>query len=253
MSKSIICPTTLPMYQVNIDSLHLSVSEMFSETLQGEGFFIGVPATFLRLSGCHLGCLFCDSTQIWNKKHSFLVEEILSRLETSGAVKRFSKGEHFVITGGAPLLQEEKLLGLLQEFEKRFNFVPYIEVENECTIEPSQELINYVSCWNNSPKLSNSHVELHKRFKSRVVKKMAGLDNSWFKFVVATEKDWEELNQYFLMPKLIKREQVILMPKGWNQMELDENRLFVAEMAMRECVRFSDRLHITLYDSRVGV
>lgn len=253
MSRSIISKTTVPVQSIKINSPHLSVSEMFSETLQGEGIFIGQPATFLRLQGCHIGCSFCDSAQIWKSGHTFLISELLDKMSEFKVVQRLFEGEHLVITGGAPLLQEDRLLFLLDEFVERFEFVPYIEIENECTIDPSQRLINYISCWNNSPKLSNSHVEFHKRFKPRAIKSVSSLDNSWFKFVISKEEEWKEIEQFFLMPRLIKKEQIILMPKGWNQFELNETRLFVAEFAMQKNVRFSDRLQITLYDSRVGV
>ena len=253
MPKTLINHQTTPQVKVFAGDPLLSISEMFTQTLQGEGFYIGTPATFLRVSGCHINCKFCDSALIWRKSHAFNLNEVLDILESSGTVERFRQGEHFIITGGAPLLQEDEVLLLLQMFEKRFEFVPFIQVENECTIEPSKELLEYVSCWNNSPKLKNSQVEQFKRYKPRVIKKMSSLDNSWFKFVVGEKSDWEEIDLYYLQPKLIKREQIILMPKGWGREELEENRVMVAELAMEKGVRFSDRLQITLYDMRVSV
>lgn len=40
------------------------INEMF-QTLQGEGYFTGVPAIFIRLQGCPVGCAWCDTKHTW--------------------------------------------------------------------------------------------------------------------------------------------------------------------------------------------
>ncbi|PTA21507.1 hypothetical protein C9E21_29480 [Escherichia coli] len=42
------------------------INEMF-QTLQGEGYFTGVPAIFIRLQGCPVGCAWCDTKHTWEK------------------------------------------------------------------------------------------------------------------------------------------------------------------------------------------
>ena len=42
------------------------INEMF-QTLQGEGYFTGVPAIFIRLQGCPVGCARCDTKHTWDK------------------------------------------------------------------------------------------------------------------------------------------------------------------------------------------
>lgn len=42
------------------------INEMF-QTLQGEGYFTGVPAIFIRLQGCPVGCAWCDTKHTWDK------------------------------------------------------------------------------------------------------------------------------------------------------------------------------------------
>ncbi|WP_435237163.1 7-carboxy-7-deazaguanine synthase QueE [Psychromonas sp. PT13] len=41
------------------------VNELF-QTIQGEGTYTGVPAIFIRLQGCDVGCSWCDTKNTWN-------------------------------------------------------------------------------------------------------------------------------------------------------------------------------------------
>lgn len=41
------------------------INEVF-QRLQGEGFYTGVPAIFIRLQGCPVGCRWCDSQYTWH-------------------------------------------------------------------------------------------------------------------------------------------------------------------------------------------
>ena len=40
------------------------VNEIF-QSIQGEGYFTGVPAIFVRLQGCPVGCAWCDTQHTW--------------------------------------------------------------------------------------------------------------------------------------------------------------------------------------------
>jgi len=50
----------------------LRIHEYFLETIQGEGFWSGCPADFIRLWGCPVGCSFCDTgddtTNLWKSR-----------------------------------------------------------------------------------------------------------------------------------------------------------------------------------------
>ena len=43
----------------------LKINEIF-DTIQGEAYFTGTPATFIRLQGCPVGCAWCDTKHTWN-------------------------------------------------------------------------------------------------------------------------------------------------------------------------------------------
>ena len=137
--------------------------------------------------------------------------------------------------------------------------MPFIEVENECVIAPSPELIYDVFCWNNSPKLSSSGISRKARYKPDVIKKTSNISpytwsvNSWFKFVIECPEDWQEIQMDFLEPGLIQQNQIILMPLGATRRELFENQKMVAELAIKHNVKYCSREHIVLWDKNVGV
>lgn len=59
------------------------INEMF-QTLQGEGYFTGVPAIFIRLQGCPVGCARCDTKHTREKRGSgSLLFSILAKTKES--------------------------------------------------------------------------------------------------------------------------------------------------------------------------
>jgi 7-carboxy-7-deazaguanine synthase len=96
----------------------LPINEMF-ETIQGEGVFTGVPAVFIRLQGCPVGCAWCDTKHTWEVDKQFKVsaEKIIMKTEDSPTYFEYSANDilqllaqqaysakHIVLTGGEPCL-----------------------------------------------------------------------------------------------------------------------------------------------------
>lgn len=111
----------------------MRVNETFV-SLQGEGFFTGTPAFFLRLSGCNLQCPFCDT------HHRSFTE--MSEEEIVHEACRH-KTRHIVITGGEPALQLTQSL-----VDKLHEAGFFIQVETNGTL-PLPKGIDWVTC---SPK-----------------------------------------------------------------------------------------------------
>jgi len=231
----------------------IKISEFFMDTLQGEGFSTGVPAAFLRVKDCTLNCTFCDSTSVWKYGNSYSFDELFQMMEENGLIGQLENGTHLVFTGGSPLRQQAQLVKFMEEFIDNYNFIPFIEVENETVLTPSQDMIDIVSQWNNSPKLENSGNKKAARYDSEVIKLMSELDNSWFKFVISEENDWKEIEEDFIKPGLIYRDQIILMPCGDTREKLMLTRDIAVNMAIKEGVRYSDRLHTIIWNAKTGV
>lgn len=82
----------------NIKQATLPVMEAFY-TLQGEGYYQGKAAYFIRLGGCDVGCHWCDVKESWdvNAHPQLTLDEIVAE-----AAKH--PGKLAVITGGEPLM-----------------------------------------------------------------------------------------------------------------------------------------------------
>ena len=74
-------------------------------TIQGEGFYQGRAAYFIRLGGCDVGCVWCDVKDSWDAaKHPLIaIDNLIKQVQNTPA-------EMVVITGGEPLMHD---LGLL--------------------------------------------------------------------------------------------------------------------------------------------
>jgi 7-carboxy-7-deazaguanine synthase len=77
----------------------MKVCEIFT-SIQGESSYAGMPCTFIRLSGCNLRCVYCDTTYAYDEGTELSEDEIMGRVLSAG----ISLVE---ITGGEPLLQKE--------------------------------------------------------------------------------------------------------------------------------------------------
>jgi organic radical activating enzyme len=86
------------MKKIKTEQMSLPVMEAFY-SLQGEGFYQGSAAYFIRLGGCDVGCVWCDVKESWDvTKHPLnTIEEIVTAAEKNPA--RLA-----VITGGEPLM-----------------------------------------------------------------------------------------------------------------------------------------------------
>ncbi len=105
------------------------LNEVF-ETIQGEGVFTGVPAIFVRLQVCPVGCSWCDTKQTWTAEPENLVpiKDIMAKTGdsplwteiTATDIVQLLKDQkytakHVVITGGEPCLYD--LLPLTEQLE----------------------------------------------------------------------------------------------------------------------------------------
>ena len=97
--------------------INLPVMESFY-TIQGEGFYKGSAAYFIRIAGCDVGCHWCDIKESWDSD----IHPIKPIVEIVHNVKK--KCEIVVITGGEPLMWN---MNPLTKLLKENNFKTHIE------------------------------------------------------------------------------------------------------------------------------
>jgi 7-carboxy-7-deazaguanine synthase len=77
----------------------LKIHEIF-HSIQGESSRIGLPTTFVRLTGCPMRCVYCDTAYAFSGGGNMSLADIMLKVAELGA--------HYVtVTGGEPLAQKE--------------------------------------------------------------------------------------------------------------------------------------------------
>ena len=84
--------------KVLTDDDHVLVHEIYS-SIQGESTHAGKPCVFIRLTGCHLRCVYCDTEHAFSEGTPLPLVEVLSQVRT----QQIPLVE---LTGGEPLLQK---------------------------------------------------------------------------------------------------------------------------------------------------
>lgn len=79
----------------------LRVTEIF-HSLQGESSRVGLPTVFVRLTGCPLRCVWCDTAYAFSGGESMSIADILQRVAGFGCAT-------VCVTGGEPLAQKHCL------------------------------------------------------------------------------------------------------------------------------------------------
>jgi 7-carboxy-7-deazaguanine synthase len=242
------------------DGDQLPINELF-ESLQGEGRLAGVPSIFVRTSGCNLRCWFCDSYHTsWEPTHATMgIEEILAEIESYDA-------DHVVVTGGEPLIHDG-VVPLLEELDERGY---HTTVETNGTIDRDAP-IDLASV---SPKLASSTptpekdptpddgpteagewAERHeeRRIDLDALSSLVEANDFQLKFVVSEREDMAEITD--LLGRLreaaavsISDADVLLMPEGATQEQIEETRPLTAELAQEYGFRYTPRLHVNLWN-----
>ena len=149
--------------------IKIKVSEIFT-SFQGEGPYVGTPATFLRLYGCNLECEWCDTDISTYEILSVddVAEIILTQME-------FNNIKTLIITGGEPTLQMEEIKRLIKELPE----------DIKIQMETNGSLFEYI------PEIE--YVISPKQDKEKVFENYYNYENTFFKFVITSQEDIDEV------------------------------------------------------------
>ena len=115
----------------NLDVLYPVMEHFY--TIQGEGFYTGHAAYFVRLGGCNVGCVWCDVKESWDvdAHPKISVQEIIDKVTESGT-------KICVITGGEPAMHD--LNPLIDELKSN-NIRSHIETSGAYPLQGNPDWI----------------------------------------------------------------------------------------------------------------
>lgn len=229
--------------------------------IQGEGISQGAPRVFIRLSGCNLHCVWCDTPYTWNwqgndfahedgQKFDITHERVgVAITDIAERVAAFSP-TGIVITGGEPLLQQRQLPAMIDAIKSAAGPI-HVEVETNGSIEPGPDLLERVNQFNVSPKLHHSGNEPSLALNPDRLSFWRGCPGANFKFVVSSPKDLDEIDT-LIRSHRIPASRVSLMPLGRDGVSLRARSEWLTEECLKRGYRFTDRLHIHLFGDTRG-
>ena len=183
----------------------LRVTEIF-RSIQGESTHAGRPCTFIRLTGCPMRCVWCDS------EYTFSGGEHISLAAVMDQVRQF--GCRLVeVTGGEPLAQPQCLNLIAALCEENYEVLVetggYVSTES---LDPRARLILDVKC-PASGEAERNHWPNLERLRA---------DQDEVKFVIADSEDWVFTQKVIKEHNLIQRTKAVLISPAWGLMDLKE-------------------------------
>ncbi len=213
-------------------------------SLQGEGATLGRPSVFVRLMGCTVGCVWCDTKYSWEGPP---VREL-----TGAEILEYCRerpGAQVIVTGGEPLESPvcEPLIALLKEEGLR------VEIETSGYIEPTAGLLDLVDQWNVSPKLKSAAIPEDKQ--PQTLGWLRRAKEPYLKFVLHRPEEISEVEEILGKYALADwpPERVIISPGGKKLEHMEPRLLPLAEAALERGFRFTPRLHVLLWSDKRGV
>ena len=226
------------------------------------------PTQYTEYKALPLVSTGCDSYASWDPRFKHLspllsTDSIADAIVDTLPYKEW-RDEHLVITGGEPLLGWQRAYPALLDHPK-MKGLKEITFETNGTQLLSPEFKKYLLNWgienrhytkltfSVSAKLSCSGEARHEAIKPDVIRQYEEVGYTYLKFVVATEEDAEEALETVDIYRAEGFEgPIYLMPVGGVESVYTLNNRRVAELAMKNGLRYSDRLQVPLFKNEWG-
>lgn len=233
----------------------LRVTERFV-SVQGEGLLAGTPSSFVRVAGCNLRCVWCDSpASSWRPQGATETLEDLVAWCAEGP-------RHVVLTGGEPLVfpASTELVAALRQRGH------HVTIETAGTLAPPGLVADLLSL---SPKLRHSVPEepavwreRHeaRRWRPDVLRHLMAAGPWQLKLVVRAHDaallscDVDEVEGMLVALGVsdAQRERVLLMPECTDRVRLPADYAKLVPVCAARGMRLGPRLHIEIFGHRPG-
>lgn len=202
----------------------LRVTEIF-RSIQGESTHAGRPCTFVRLTGCPMRCVWCDSEYTFTGGEHYSIDHILAQVAAFGC-------NLVEVTGGEPLAQKEafNLIKRLCDggYEVLIETGGYVSTAG---LDERAKVILDIKCpaSGEEPRNDWSNIDRLRPDKDEV------------KFVIADEADWLYAKTLIKERDLETRTKAVLISPAWGQVDLQRLADWVAASGLN--VRMQLQLH----------
>jgi len=202
----------------------LRVTEIF-RSIQGESTHAGRPCTFVRLTGCPMRCVWCDSEYTFTGGEHYSIDDIMSQVDAFGC-------KLVEVTGGEPLAQKEAFT-LIQRlcdegYEVLIETGGYVST---VALDPRATVILDIKCPASGEETRNDWSNLE-RLRA---------DKDEVKFVIADKGDWIYARKLIEEKDLQSRAKAILISPAWGQLDLQQLADWIAGSGLN--VRMQLQLH----------
>lgn len=202
----------------------LRVTEIF-RSIQGESTHAGRPCTFVRLTGCPMRCVWCDSEYTFTGGEHVPLEQVVRKVHEFGC-------DLVEITGGEPLAQKSAFILIERLCDEGFEVLietgGYISTEE---VDPRAKVILDIKCPASGEEPRNDWSNL-KRLRA---------DKDEVKFVIADFADWDYAKKIIRDYGLETNTKAILISPAWEQIDLQKLADAVASSGLQ--VRMQLQLH----------
>jgi 7-carboxy-7-deazaguanine synthase len=202
----------------------IRVTEIF-RSIQGESTHAGRPCTFVRLTGCPMRCVWCDSEYTFSGGEHSTIDDVLKQVRDLGC-------RLVEVTGGEPLAQDEArtLIRRLcdEDFEVLIETGGYFPTEG---VDERARVILDVKC-PASGEAERNHWPNLGRLRA---------DQDEVKFVIANRADWDYARGVIERHELESKAKAILISPAWDEIELKDLADWVAGSGL--AVRMQLQLH----------
>ncbi|MEI6270268.1 MAG: 7-carboxy-7-deazaguanine synthase QueE [Methylococcaceae bacterium] len=209
----------------------LRITEIFY-SLQGESNTVGLPTVFIRLTGCPLRCVYCDTAYAFTGGKKIKIAEIIVQAEQYGT-------KYITVTGGEPLAQPACLELITKLLDKGF----IVSLETSGAIDISAVDSRAIKVMDlktpSSGELSkNLYQNIHFLNSQDQVK-----------FVIGNDEDYDWSKSALTEHGLLERCDILFSPVMGRQ-----NPTELAEKILQDRlpVRFQIQLHKLLWDDAQG-
>ncbi len=202
----------------------LRITEIF-RSIQGESTHAGRPCAFVRLTGCPMRCVWCDSEYTFTGGEHVAITDILKQVRALGC-------KLVEVTGGEPLAQKEAL-NLIQQlcdqdYEVLIETGGFVSVEG---VDPRAAIILDVKCPASGEAERNHWPNLGRLRACR----------DEVKFVIADRGDWDYAREIIQQYELEQRARAILISPVWNSIDLQALADWISTSGLN--VRMQLQLH----------